>query len=807
MIELPMYGFFAFRLKTKSYKKRLIISLLFVLIFFVYIFSFPAKLISNDYSTVLLDDKGNLLGATIASDGQWRFPQQHRVPEKFITCLVQFEDRYFFQHPGFNPFSLSRALKQNVMAGKTVSGGSTISMQVIRMHRNEPRTYLEKFLEIILATRLELSHSKQEILSLYASHAPFGGNVVGLDAAAWRYFGRSPEELSWGEFATLAVLPNSPALVHPGRNRDRLFEKRNRLLQKLLEEGLIDSLTCQLSQQEMLPDKPLPLPAQAPHLLQRARKEGKNGQIIHSTIQSVRQKSANETIANFYAVNQQNYIHNASVCVIENKSGNVVAYVGNTPGENFDNGQAVDVITAPRSTGSILKPFLFAAMVDEGELLPSSLVKDVPTFIDGFMPQNFSRSYDGAIAASEALARSLNIPAVHMLRQYKIEKFHFLLNRLGLQTITRPANEYGLSLILGGAEASLWDLTAAYASMARVLSGFEQRKGDLRYYTEDFRANNLYKENNLHQTNLIKGNTDNQIFSASAIWSTFQSMLDVHRPPEEASWNLFDSSRKIAWKTGTSFGFRDAWAIGVTPEYTVGVWVGNASGEGRPGITGVEAAGPILFDVYSRLPETSWFTMPIAELVEIEVCAHSGYRVGQNCEKVRKIMAPQGGLRTSVCNFCQLIHLHPTVNQQVTDDCLPVAEMRHESWFLLPPLQEWYYAAKNPLYKRLPSFFPGCQPNIGQKTNIEIVYPIANGKIFIPKELDGTMGMAVFEASHRQPAKAIHWHLDQEYVGSTKQVHKLTLRPEKGLHRMLLVDEDGLEVEINFTVLSSDNEQ
>ncbi|HTF06514.1 MAG TPA: penicillin-binding protein 1C, partial [Bacteroidia bacterium] len=453
----------------------------FLILLTVWWFCLPAKLFSDPTSTVLLDRDGKLLGAKIANDGQWRFPERTTVPYKFAQCLIQFEDRQFYKHPGVNPVAIFRAVKQNVSNSKVVSGGSTITMQVIRMSRkNPPRTVWQKSIEIVMATRLEASYSKEAILAMYASNAPFGSNVVGIDAASWRFFGRSPEKLSWAESATLAVLPNAPSLIYPGKNQERLKDKRDRLLQRLVEAGIIDQPTCDLAVQEPLPGAPYPLPRLAPHLLDRASKDGHDGEIVESTIDLNLQERVNGVVQRHHSRLRANQIHNAAAIVIDVKTGEALAYVGNTSvpdgfavaGTSDDHGYDVDVVNAPRSTGSILKPYLYCGMLTDGQLLPNTLVADVPTDIAGYNPENFDLAYDGVVPAHRALARSLNVPAVKMLQQYRVERFHNLLNKIGLTTVTRSPEDYGLSLILGGAEGKLWDLAGAYASMARTLNRY-----------------------------------------------------------------------------------------------------------------------------------------------------------------------------------------------------------------------------------------------------------------------------------------------------------------------------------------------
>ncbi len=392
----------------------------------------PERLFEVPYSTVIESSDGRLLDAHIASDEQWRFPAVDSVPFKYEQCLLQYEDAYFYSHPGFNPISISKALIANLKAGKTVRGGSTITQQVIRMSRRENRNYFEKFIELIWSTRLELRDSKKEILELYASHAPYGGNVVGLEMASWRYFGRKPHELSWAESATLAVLPNAPGLIYPGMRQNQLALKRDQVLLKLKEEEIISPMEYELALLEEIPLKDYKVPQIAPHLLQRATREYGTKK-LRTTLDYEIQQGLNNIIANQYSRLRQNGVHNAAMLVLDIENLSVAGYVGNAP-TGKEHGKDVDIITAPRSTGSILKPFLYASMLDEGLLLPHSFVRDIPTVIDGYSTENYDKRHRGAVPASQALAQSLNVPAVRMLREYGVGKFY---NRLrDLKTIT-----------------------------------------------------------------------------------------------------------------------------------------------------------------------------------------------------------------------------------------------------------------------------------------------------------------------------------------------------------------------------------
>ena len=738
--------------KILNFFKRLSVTkkvILCILAFLVtgYIFCLPRHLFHVPYSTVVTDRNEELLGARIASDGQWRFPPRNTTPEKIKECLITFEDKHFYHHWGVNPFAIGRAFYQNVKNKRIVSGGSTLTMQTIRLARNESRTFREKLIEMIWATRLEFRASKEEILSMYISHAPFGGNVVGLDAAAWRYFGHSADDLSWAESAMLAVLPNAPAMIHLSKGRKTLLDKRNRLLKQLLEKKTIDSSTYELAISEPLPDEPHALPQIAPYLVSRFYQE-RNGEYSRSTINKGIQTQVEDLAERWSNEFGRSDIRNLAILVIDIPSNQVVAYCGNVHFDRKQGGNQVDVIQAPRSTGSILKPFLYYAMLQEGSLLPDMLLPDVPVNINGFTPQNFSMQFEGAVPASEALARSLNIPAVTMLQRYGVPKFHSFLQQIGLKTINRSSSHYGLSLILGGAEATLWDVTNAYAMMGRSLLQLPQRSCSL-----------------LLPTSRITESTDP--FQPGAVWQTFDALKEVNRP-EEIDWKSIPSMQTIAWKTGTSYGFRDAWAVGVTPRYAVGVWVGNATGEGKPGLVGAQTAGPVLFDIFNLLPSSSWFTRPAGIFVEAEVCRKSGHLKGRFCDETDTLLVLPAGLRTEACPYHHLVTLSADESQRIYENCANTEPTLRKSWFTLPPVWEWYYKQHHPEYKPLPPFKAGCGEDTFQP--MQFIYPPMNARIKLPKQLDGSKGFLTVElADSINPY--IYWKCT--YTMISKQRHTI----------------------------------
>jgi penicillin-binding protein 1C len=768
-----------------------------VLIIFLIWFAFclPRPLFNDSYSTVLNDNEGKVLSARIASDGQWRFPASDSVPKKFEKCVIYFEDEYFYVHLGINPVSMFKALFTNVKAHKIVRGGSTISVQLIRLARkNRDRTIYEKFVECIMAVRLEAGKSKKSILNLYATHAPFGGNVVGLEAASWRYYGRSADKLSWGEMATLAVLPNAPSLIYPGRNHENLKKKRDRLLIKLRDKNVISPITCELSMLEPLPEKPFPLPQLAPHLLYRAIREGHEGKKLTSTIDRNLQVKCLQIIERNHRELVQNQIENAALIIIEIESGNVLSYIGNTNSNEEGSGGQVDIITSNRSSGSILKPFLYASMLKEGIILPNTLIPDIPTQIAGYTPENFDKNFDGAVHAGNALARSLNVPAIRMLHDYGLEKFYLKLNQLNFSTINKGADHYGLSIILGGAEIKLWDLVSAYSGLARILNHFIQNDG--LYNPADYHESYYLPHN---KRTKIQQLISTDILGAGSVWLTFEALTKMDRPIEGTNWELYSSKLKIAWKTGTSFGHRDAWAIGITPKYLVGIWVGNADGEGRPGLTGAGTAAPIMFETFKILPYSGWFQTPYDDLIKLPVCHKSGYKSSALCDEVDTIFVPKSGIKSMPCPFHQLIHLDKYGKFRVTGECYSVSDMLTKTWFVLPTVLEWYYKSKDPFYKVLPPFMEGC---MDESENMDLIYPKVSAKIFIPRDFNNQKEKIVFEAAHRIALTKIFWHLDNQYLGCTSGIHKIDVYTAPGIHTITIVSEQGETKSRKFEVIA-----
>ncbi len=781
-------------------------------------FAWPRAAFPPDLATAVYDRRGFLLGASVSSDGMWRFPPGAALSPKFVEALTCFEDRRFFYHPGFDSAALIRALGQNLKAGRRVSGGSTLSMQVARIARyGHERSVGEKLAELWMALRLEFLHGKRGVLELYARNAPFGGNVVGIEAASFRYFGRSPELLSWAEAATLAVLPNAPSMAHPGKNRDRLLAKRDRLLRSLRERGSISGADLELALAEPLGEGLCDMPRTAPQLVARYASAREGGGEGASRVETTIDAGLQDRVADITERRRQRLaaggVRNLACIVARIDSGEVLAYVANSSSESADGaspGSLVDLIRAPRSSGSLFKPFLYAAALEAGELGPRSLLPDLPTRYGSYEPENYTGSWSGAIRADEALARSLNVPFVRLLRSFGIERFHAILASTGMRTLGRPPEDYGLALILGGAETSLWDMAGRYAALARSSEGPGPRQGLQRFDLALTRAEAAavpYR---------------NDPFSRGSAALTLDALTRVARPEEEAAWADYASSRRIAWKTGTSFGNRDAWAIGVDGNFVVGVWAGNASGEGRPSLRGSASAAPLLFEVFSFLSASG--SRGLAEpgqsgeklanagggtsaaaldsaFRQVEVCADSGWAAGPDCPRTELALVPKASVALPLCPYCRRVALSADGAWRVRAEDEAPGSVRVERRFVLTPAMELYYRRGHLDYRPLPPWRRGALRGEADG-GLDLVQPERGASIYIPIELSGKPGATIFVAADRERRATVFWQLDGNYLGSTKGEHRIESRPGPGPHSLTVVDDSGRSVTRSFTVLS-----
>ncbi|MEA1973742.1 MAG: penicillin-binding protein 1C, partial [Candidatus Cloacimonadota bacterium] len=520
-------------------KRGILFSIIICIILFFIFLPLPLENFSPE-SQVIKDCNDEIIRVYLDENQQWHIKAKREIPEKVEQAFLTFEDRSFYYHPGFDPLAIIRAFYLNWKNKEIVSGGSTITMQTIRLLQPKKRTYLNKFYELLQALKLEIIYSKKEILQMYLNNTPYGGNIVGYETACQKYFRKSPQQLSWGEVATLAILPNQPSLIMPGKNQKLLFEKRNKLLQQLYHENAIDSLTYKAGIREPISNEVFRLPQKAIHFTNRVKDKYPNQNKIVSSLDISLQNLCEEIMNDHITVLENYGIGNSAIILIDNETGEIKAYVGS---QDYFIDQ-VDGVISPRSSGSILKPFLYAQAIDEGLLLPQTKIKDIPTFYDSFSPENSDGKFHGLVTMQEALVQSRNIPAIRVLNKYGLQDFYNFLNFAGVSSLSRDAEKYGLTLIIGGAETSLFDVAHLYYGLANY--------------------GNFRKLSFLHNQTSQK---DKQYISAGASYLICDVLKDLNRPGLHYYWNEFAGNPNLAWKTGTSNGHKDAWAVGINPKW------------------------------------------------------------------------------------------------------------------------------------------------------------------------------------------------------------------------------------------------
>ena len=767
---------------------------------FLLLVPLPRPLFPTAHGQVIMDESGRILRVFLDEEQQYHLPFLRQstkaaarssegstgsagspfIPAKLEAAVIRYEDRRFYRHPGVDPLAVLRAVYDNFRRGERVSGASTITMQVARLAGGRPRTPANKLVEMLQAMKLEILYSKEEILGIYLSRAPFGGNIVGFQAASYRHFAKEPSLLTWAEAATLAVLPNAPGLIDPQRNREDLILKRNRLLHLLAEERCLDGETLQRSVFEPLPDDLSPFPFLAPHLSERLHAVRPQG-VVRTTLDAGLQRQVEEVVG--YRMNSAGRfgVHNAAVLVAETGSGKVRAYVGSS--DFFDhahNGQ-VDGIQANRSTGSLLKPFLYALAMDEGILLPQTQIQDIPSQFGAFSPRNIDLSYRGLIPASESLILSLNVPTVRLLSEYGLERFYHFLTMAGLKGLFRPPQDYGLTLILGGAEASLFELAGLYRGLGRygVFSPL---------------------------TLLEDGSTgpEVQLISAGASYLTLKVLSELGRPGAEYYWENYQSGRPLAWKTGTSYGQKDAWSIGLNPKWTVAVWVGNFTGEGNANLRSSTLAAPLLFDVFNILPgkgQEEWFRPLPHALQPVRLCRDTGYRAGPDCQDSYIASAPTGGKPLPQCPYHKKIYVTLDGTYRVNALCWEPARYREETRLFYPPAVAQYLRERGRLVEQIPPFNPGFS-GTDNFSVLRIVYPEEGSKIWIPRDIDGNDQKLTLRAAHLEPNSILYWYADNLYLGKTTELHTWSVRFPRGWHKLEIIDGRGNRIARNFFVVS-----
>ncbi|MDZ7623625.1 MAG: penicillin-binding protein 1C, partial [Ignavibacteriaceae bacterium] len=632
----------------KKYPRTVKVVFTILLLFVVLdlLFPLPAK---KEFSKEIHAKDGTLLTAYLTSDDKWRLRTElEEVSPELIKAIIEKEDSWFYWHFGINPVAIFRAAYKNITTGETQLGASTITMQVARILEPKKRTYLNKLGEMFRALQLEIRYSKEEILELYLSLLPFGGNIEGVKSASYIYFNRPPGKLSLAQSIMLAVIPNDPNSLRLDRSNEEIIKNRNYWINKFKQEKIFSSSDLKDALDEPVENNRYPMPVTAPHFSQWM-KNNFRGDILNTTLDlSIQQTAENILLRNVRRVFYKG-ITNGAVLVIDNKNSSVVAYCGSA--DFYDEGSfgQVNGITAIRSPGSTLKAALYAYAFDDGNLTPQMKFADIPTDFHGYQPENYDLQFYGNVSTEFALVNSLNIPAVKLLEQVGMNNFTNFLEGCGFTQIQKQKSKLGLSMILGGCGTNLQELTRLFSAFAR--------KGKL--YPFQFTLNDDEQ----------KGE---QVFSEASSYLAAQILSGINRN-DIVNLSNYSKLPKFAWKTGTSYGKRDAWAIGFNPNYTIGVWMGNFNGVGSPNLSGAEAAVPLLFDLFNAIDydsDVKWFDVP-EEIITREVCSESGLIPTNYCPNRMRDFAIKDKSHNEVCNIHKPVYVNLDESVQYCTGCLP----------------------------------------------------------------------------------------------------------------------------------------
>lgn len=732
------------------------------------VFPFPMDRLHPPQSTVMFAKNGMPLRMFLAADEAWRFPTRlDAIAPILPRILIAAEDRHFWRHPGVNPLSLVRAALANLRAGHVVSGGSTITMQLARLSHPRPRTLRAKLVEAFRALQLERRLSKDAILERYCNMAPYGGNIVGVGAASFFYFDKTPDRLSLAEAALLAVLPRSPVRLDPVRHPQAARAARNRLLAALARRRVIGAIAAREAMAAPVPRKLTKLPFIAPHFCDFVRGQATEAPRLVTTLEPAAQQTVRNILRRRTRWLHTRGIGSVATVVLDPVTRDIVAMVGGTDYFGDRRFGQINGTVIRRSPGSALKPFLYAMALDAGLIFPQSLLLDVPTSFGGYAPQNYDGRFRGRVTTEQALVNSLNVPAVRLLDRVGTAAFLDVLHRGGLTTLDKPAAHYGLSLVLGGGEVTLLSLTDCYADLASLGEHRSPRflPGPLR--------------------------PGRRLFSREACAMVTQMLTKLERPDLPTSWERALAVPAVAWKTGTSYGHRDAWAVGYSADHVIGVWVGNMDGTPVKGISGAAHAGPILFEIFRALEEhgSRLFMPPDLNIATVEVCAESRQLPGPHCPHRIAVKIIPGRTRLGPCPVHRRILVDARSGLRLAGDCLLTHPAKTAVVTRYPPeLVSWWRASGIP-FEAPPALAPGCGSPDGER--LHIVSPSPDTPYRLRRDAPAGFQQIALTADAPAASRRLTWYVDGLIAAQGYPGKRLFWQPTPGSHRLMVADDRG----------------
>jgi len=724
-----------------------------------------------EYSTIVTDNKGDVIHAFLTSDDKWRMKTTlEEISPLLRKTIIEKEDRMFYRHPGINPLAVGRALFHNIVKGKRTSGASTITMQVARALEPKSRSYGNKLIEMFRAFQLEKKYSKNEILQLYLNLVPYGGNIEGVKSASILYFKKNPDHLSLAEITALSIIPNRPSSLVMGKHNDEIVKERNRWLKKFAEESVFTQDEIRDALSEPLTASRGSVPRLAPHLALKLKKQG--GDIIHTTIEMNNQLKIEKLVADYVRTIRLNNIRNAAVVVIDNQSHRVISYIGS--GNFYDtlDGGQVNGAAAIRQPGSTLKPLVYGMCIDEGLLTPKAIITDVAVSYEGYAPENYDKQFNGYVTMEYALEHSLNIPAVKALNILGKDKLVQMLARCNFTQIKKDQAKLGLSMILGGCGTTLEELTGLYSSFAN--QGV--------YFTPQV------------SLALSPPPTGTRILSEPAAHMINETLSKVNRPDFPLNWQSTERMPRIAWKTGTSYGRRDAWSIGYNKRYTVGVWVGNFSGTSNPELSGATMATPLLFKIFNSIDYDSdqeWFNTP-KDCDIRQVCSETGLLPTDHCERLSTDYFIPLVSSMAKCSNMEEVYLSGDEKLSYCRLCAPEAGYKKKWFRIVSPDMQHYFEEHRVAYTRIPPHNPACEKLF--KSGAPIITSPRNGtEYLISKKSPEPVQLA---CNVSNDVSRVYWYINNRFYKAADATSKQFFVPGDGPVKISCTDDKGRNKDI-----------
>ncbi len=723
----------------------------------------------SEAGSVVVDYRdGTTAHVFLAPDERWRVPVAlDEVDPAYVTALVALEDERFWWHPGVDPAAIARAAWTNLRRGRVVSGASTLTMQLVRVLEPRPRTLKSKGIEALRAMQLELHLSKEEILEAYLTFTPYGRNVEGLEAAALSVYGHRATHLSADEIATLLAIPQDPNRRYPREDhRDRLRAERDDIAGFLRERGALPE-GASLSE-IAVPETLRPFPREVPHAAIQLHAEHPDLARIATTLDRETQRQAERVLARHRSRHERDDIHNAAVVVVDHHTGEVRALVGSFDFWEQDHGGQIAAYDVPRSPGSALKPFIYAQAIDRGLVLPERLVEDLPSSFGDYVPENYDGDFDGLVRLEEALSRSLNLPFISLLRQVGVDSFLGHLELMGVESLVETPGWYGLSVAAGGVELTALEVAGLYAALANGGTATELR------LLADAESGGRW-----------------QAFSTGATWLTRRALSIRDRPDFPARRHLAERPPAVAWKTGTSFGHRDAWAAGWDPDHTVVVWSGNVDMSSTSALVGARASGPILFDLLEAIGDRDpGAAPPPRDLVQVELCSLSGHLPGPACEHTSEAWALRSAVPTERCPFHQGVEVDVDSGLAVAPGCRDGMTTREESVVTWPASVRRYLRSQHAALPAAPSWHPDCGGVVASEAPV-IRRPEAGRVHLLVPGLPVEEQEVPLEADLARADARVSWFVDGVYLGTVTAEERVWWTPSPGRHDVVVVDGVG----------------